>query len=167
MKSPLSRLMPAFLFVLFALMVDAIIKFVVERSMALYQNIDILPFLALFKTYNPGIAFSMFSDTNGWLLVGLRLCIVLVVLYLWRKTDSRHFWAQLGFALVVAGALGNILDHFLYGHVVDYVRFHIGAWTFPIFNLADSYITVGAVLIFIQEFILNGLSSDEKTSEDR
>lgn len=155
MNTPLSRPVPALLFVIVAVALDAMIKFAVERSMALYQNIDVLPFLALFKTYNPGIAFSMFSDTNGWLLVGLRLCIVVIVLYLWRKTASRDVLAQLGFALVVAGALGNILDHFFYGHVVDYVRFHIGDWTFPIFNLADSYITVGAVLIFIQEFILN------------
>lgn len=155
MTTPLSRPAPALLFILVAVALDVLIKFVVERTMALYQTIDVLPFLGLFKTYNPGIAFSMFSDTNGWVLVSVRLVIVLVVAYIWRKTPAQHVLAHLGFALVVSGALGNIIDHFLYGKVVDYIWFHVGDWTFPIFNLADSYITVGAVMIFVQEFVLN------------
>ncbi len=153
MRSPLSRPGPAFAFVVIALLIDAAIKYAVELYLPYHRTIDVLPFLGLFKTYNPGIAFSLLSDTNGWALVGMRLVIVAVVIYLWRKTAPGQSWALLGFALVVAGALGNILDHFIYGHVVDYIRFHVGGWTFPIFNLADSYITVGAVLIFVQEFL--------------
>ncbi|WP_319517316.1 signal peptidase II [uncultured Martelella sp.] len=161
MTAPLSRPVPAAAFVVIALLVDAAIKYAVEVYLPFHRMIPVLPFLGLFKTYNPGIAFSLLSDTNGWALVGLRLVIVAVVIYLWRKTAPGQTWALLGFALVVAGALGNILDHFIYGHVVDYIRFHIGGWTFPIFNLADSYITVGAVLIFAQEFLFKGAGRGE------
>ncbi|MET3599142.1 signal peptidase II [Martelella mangrovi] len=161
MTAPLSRPVPAAAFVVIALLVDAVIKYAVEVYLPFHRMIPVLPFLGLFKTYNPGIAFSLLSDTNGWALVGLRLVIVAVVIYLWRKTAPGQTWALLGFALVVAGALGNILDHFIYGHVVDYIRFHVGGWTFPIFNLADSYITVGAVLIFAQEFLFKGAGRGE------
>nr|WP_272210532.1 signal peptidase II [Marinicella sp. W31]MDC2876426.1 signal peptidase II [Marinicella sp. W31] len=159
MTSPLSRPLPAAVFVIVAILIDAIIKYAVEIYLPFHRTIGVLPFLGLFKTYNPGIAFSLLSDTNGWALVGMRLVIVAVVIYLWRKTEPGQTWALLGFALVVAGALGNILDHFIYGHVVDYIRFDIGGRTFPIFNLADSYITVGAVLIFVQEFLFKSPGS--------
>ncbi|WP_174803724.1 signal peptidase II [Martelella limonii] len=156
MISSLSRPGPAIAFIVIAVLLDAVIKYAVEIYLPLYQPYDVIPFLGLYKTYNPGIAFSLLSDTNGWALVTMRLVIVAVVIYLWRKTAPGQSLALLGFALVVSGALGNILDHFMYGHVVDYIRFHVGDWTFPIFNLADSYITVGAVMIFIQEFFLKG-----------
>lgn len=156
MTSSLSRPGPAVAFVVIAVVIDAVIKYAVEAWLPLHRTYDVLPFLGLFKTYNPGIAFSLLSDTNGWALVGMRLVIVAVVIWLWRKTAPGQTFALLGFALVVSGALGNIIDHFLYGHVVDYIRFHVGGWTFPIFNLADSYITVGAVMIFVQEFLLKG-----------
>ena len=162
MTSPLSRPFPAIIFIIVAVFLDAVVKYAVEIGLPLHQTIDVLPFLGLFKTYNPGIAFSLLSDTSGWMLVGLRLAIVVVVIWLWCRTAASHVLAHLGFALVISGALGNILDHFIYGHVVDYVRFHVGNWTFPIFNLADSYITIGAVLVFIQEFFLSGHETDQK-----
>ena len=161
MTSPLSRPGPAVLFIVIAVLIDAVIKYAVEVYLPLHRTYDVLPFLGLFKTYNPGIAFSLLSDTNGWALVAMRLAIVAVVIYLWRRTAPGQVFALIGFALVVSGALGNILDHFIYGHVVDYIRFHVGDWTFPIFNLADSYITIGAVMIFIQEFLLNGSGKDK------
>ncbi len=55
--------------------------------------------------------------------------------------------------MIIAGALGNILDRFLYGHVVDYVLFHTGSWSFAVFNLADSFITVGACLVVLDEIL--------------
>ncbi|WP_180901026.1 signal peptidase II [Martelella soudanensis] len=161
MTSPLSRPGPAILFIVIAVLIDAVVKYAVEIYLPLHRTYDVLPFLGLFKTYNPGIAFSLLSDTNGWALVAMRLVIVAVVIYLWRRTAPGQAFALFGFALVVSGALGNILDHFIYGHVVDYIRFHVGNWTFPIFNLADSYITIGAVMIFIQEFLLKQPDKDD------
>ena len=80
--------------------------------------------------------------------------IVCFVLWLWRRTPPAHWPAHLGFALVVAGAFGNIIDRFVYGHVVDYVLFHTATWSFAVFNLADACITVGAALIFLNEFLM-------------
>ena len=74
MTSPLSRPGPAVLFIVIAVLIDAVIKYAVEVYLPLHRTYDVLPFLGLFKTYNPGIAFSLLSDTNGWALVAMISC---------------------------------------------------------------------------------------------
>jgi signal peptidase II len=76
------------------------------------------------------------------------------VLWLWRRTSKERWLAHLGFALIIAGALGNLVDRFLYGHVIDYVLFHTETWSFAVFNLADSFISVGAVAVILDEMFL-------------
>ena len=147
-----SRPLFAVIVVIVALALDQFIKMAVEAYLPFQQEVPVVPFLALYRTYNLGVAFSMLADTDGWFIVGMRLVIVTFVLWLWKRTPSSHWLAHLGFAFVVAGALGNIIDRFVYGHVVDYVLFHTQTWSFAVFNLADACISVGAALIFLNEF---------------
>lgn len=147
-----SRPWVAAVIVVVALALDQLIKQLVELYLPFQQEVPVLPFLALYRTYNLGVAFSMLADAHGWFIVGMRLVIVGFVLWLWKRTPVSHKLAHLGFALVVAGALGNIIDRFVYGHVVDYVLFHTESWSFAVFNLADACISVGAALIFLNEF---------------
>ena len=146
-----SRPLPAFFLVLVALVLDQASKIAVDHFLPLHEPVELLPVLSLFRTYNTGVAFSMFQDSSGFLIVGIRLIIVAFVIWLWRKTDPRRFLVHFGYVLVVAGAAGNLVDRFLYGHVIDFVLFHIGDWWFAVFNLADSFITIGAVLIAFDE----------------
>lgn len=139
--------------VVVALVLDQLIKFAVEAWLPFQEQVPVIPFLALYRTYNLGVAFSMLDHMDGWFIVGMRLAIVAFVLWLWQKTPPAHWLAHLGFALVIAGALGNIIDRFLYGHVVDYVLFHTESWSFAVFNLADACISVGAAAIFLNELV--------------
>ena len=150
-KSLFARAVPAFLLILAALILDQASKIAVDHFLPFQQPIDLLPFLSLYRTYNTGVAFSMFAGASGIFIVGMRLAIVAFVVWLWVKTESHRFFVHLGYVLVIAGAVGNLVDRFLYGHVIDFVLFHTATWSFAVFNLADSFITVGAVLIGADE----------------
>ncbi|MGQ3036815.1 MAG: signal peptidase II, partial [Neoaquamicrobium sediminum] len=117
-------------------------------------QVDVLPFLALFRTHNTGIAFSMFSDLSGVALIVLTLAVVGLVTWIALRTEEDQRLARLGFALIVGGALGNLIDRVWHGYVIDYVLFHLPTWSFAIFNLADAFISVGAALVILQEFIV-------------
>ncbi len=155
-----SRARPAILFIVALLFVDQLTKIAVDHYLPLQEPVHLLPVLALYRTYNTGVAFSWFDEMPGVFIVGLRLAIVAFVTWLWLRTPASRWIAHMGFALVIAGAFGNLIDRFLYGHVIDFVLFHIGtSWSFAVFNLADSFITVGAVLIGFDEIFGSGEKS--------
>ncbi|MBO3758795.1 signal peptidase II [Ciceribacter sp. L1K22] len=149
-----SRPMPAVIFVVAMLFLDQLIKYLVEIELPMHELVPVMPFLALYRTHNLGVAFSMLSGMDGWFIVGLRIVIVGFVLWMWRRTDYTHHFAHLGYSLIIAGAIGNIIDRFVYGHVVDYILFYTGTWSFAVFNLADACITIGAGLVLVQEFLV-------------
>ncbi|CDX24058.1 Lipoprotein signal peptidase [Mesorhizobium sp. ORS 3324] len=136
-----------------AIGLDQWIKQLVENGLAFQDKVDLLPFLALFRTYNTGIAFSMFSSFGDTGLVVIAALVVAFVLYLAARTPAGHIVARVGFALIVGGALGNLIDRAIYGHVIDYVLFHTPVWSFAVFNLADAFISVGAALVVFDELI--------------
>lgn len=148
-----SKPLPAIVLIALALITDQIVKLMVEAYLPLQQMVPVMPFWALYRTYNLGVAFSMLSGMEGWFIVTMRLVIVGFVIWLWRKTDADRTFAHLGFALIIAGAAGNIFDRFLYGHVIDYILFHTETWSFAVFNLADSFITIGAVCVILDEIL--------------
>jgi signal peptidase II len=137
--------------VAFALISDQIVKYLVETGMDYQQQIDLLPFLALFRVHNNGIAFSMLSGLHDLALIGLTAAVIAFVSYLWWTTTPERWISRWGFALIIGGALGNLIDRILHGYVVDYVLFHLPSWSFAVFNLADAYISVGAALIVLEE----------------
>jgi len=149
-----SRPLPATIFILTAVVLDQLIKYLVEISLPLQQQVPVVPYLALYRTWNEGVAFSFLSGMSGWAIVSMRLLIVLVILWWWRNSARSTALIHLGFAMIVAGAIGNIVDRFIYGHVIDYVLFHTENWSFAVFNLADSLITLGAVVVGFSELFL-------------
>lgn len=137
----------------FAVLFDQVVKEWVEIDMVMYQQIDLLPFFSLFRTHNTGIAFSMFSSLGAPALVVLTLGVVALVLFLTWRTEPHQLVARLGFALIIGGAIGNLIDRVTLGYVIDYFLFHTQAWSFAVFNLADAFITVGAGLVVLQEVL--------------
>lgn len=154
--SLLSRPVVALGFILLLLGLDQVIKYAVEVSLPMEDKRDLLPMLGLYlyRTHNLGVAFSMLSHLDSWVIIVLRLVIVVFVAWLWRGTRADHRFAQAGYCLIIAGAFGNIIDRFTYGYVVDYVLFHTETWSFAVFNLADSLISIGAGLILLQELLV-------------
>jgi signal peptidase II len=136
-----------------AIALDQWIKQLVETGLPFQEKIDLVPFLALFRTYNTGIAFSMFSSLSDTGLIAVAAAVVAFVLYLAVKTPPNQVLARIGFAFIVGGALGNVIDRTVYGHVIDYILFHTPVWSFAVFNLADVFISVGAAAVVLDEFI--------------
>ncbi|QPC86207.1 signal peptidase II [Mesorhizobium sp. NBSH29] len=133
--------------------VDQWIKFLVETGLPMHEQVDVLPYLALYRTYNTGVAFSMFTWMGDKGLIILSAIVACFVAYLASRTTSAQTVARLGFALIIGGAIGNIIDRSLFGHVIDYVLFHTPGWSFAVFNLADAAITVGAGLVLLDEVL--------------
>lgn len=149
-----SRLVPAILFIATAVLLDQAIKLAVETWLPFQREVAVMPSLSLYRTYNYGVAFSMMAGTGGWFIVGLRVVVIGFVLWLWRRTPDDRFLPHLGFAMIIAGAFGNLVDGLLLGYVIDYVLFYVGDWSFAVFNLADAFITLGAGAIILEELLM-------------
>lgn len=123
---------------------------VVAKLMQPPRAIEVTPFFDLVMVWNKGVTFGMFSAASSWTrwgFTGLALAIV-VALWLWlRKVEGR--WPAASIGLVIGGALGNVIDRVRYGAVADFLDFHMYGYHWPAFNVADSAITVGVALLFI------------------
>jgi len=132
---------------------DQFVKRLVVDNMQLYERIDLAPFLSLFHTRNTGIAFSFLSGFSDTVMVVLATAVMFFITWLALRSEPHQAAARIGFAFIIGGALGNIIDRSLLGYVVDYVLVHTETWSFAVFNLADAFITVGAGLVILQEFL--------------
>ena len=146
-----------FIFILFWLALDQITKYLVARSLVLYQVVEIIPgFFNLTRVHNRGAIFGFLGNSSSSLaLVFLNIGAVLafaVVSYYFLKTPSEMFLTRISFALIISGAMGNILDRIFRGYVIDFLDFYVGRFHWPFFNLADSCITVGAALLVFNLF---------------
>jgi signal peptidase II len=130
---------------------DQVVKAWVETHMTYQEFINIVPFFALYRTHNTGIAFSMLKGFGPWPLIVITIAVCAFVTYLWSRTPVQDVLARLGFGLILGGALGNLIDRVQWGYVVDYFLFHTPVWSFAVFNLADALITLGAGLVILQE----------------
>ena len=143
------RLIPWLAIAAAVIALDQGTKAVVQALLAPGERIPVVPFVDLVLVFNTGAAFSFLADASGWqrgFFIAVALAAVALIVHLLRRhPDERLFCA--GLALVLGGALGNLWDRIVLGHVVDFVLLHAGGYHFPAFNAADSAITVGAALL--------------------
>ncbi len=134
------------------LALDRFTKWVVSANIALHDSISIIPgFFRLTHVQNRGAAFGLFSDSpSEWKIAVLVLfsliALVVVSALLWKNSHSMTT-TGVGLALILGGALGNLWDRILTGHVVDFLLFYLGSYQWPAFNVADTAIVVGAFLL--------------------
>jgi signal peptidase II len=129
---------------------DQLTKFWAESVLTPYQPVPVLPVLNWTLVFNQGAAFSFLSDAGGWqrwLFTILALGVSVLLVYWLRQTPRSQRLVGLAYALILAGAIGNVIDRIRYGHVVDFVDVYWKHWHFPAFNLADAAITLGAVAL--------------------
>jgi signal peptidase II len=134
---------------------DQLTKWVVLANFVHGERREINGFLNLVLVYNKGAAFSMFADADGWqtpLLIAFALAAAGIVSYLIVRNPGKRLLC-LGLALILGGALGNVIDRLRFGQVVDFLDFHAMGWHWPAFNVADSGITVGAALLILDGFV--------------
>jgi signal peptidase II len=150
-----SSLLPWLGIAALVILLDQITKAVILRTMQLGDSITINSLLNIVYWQNKGAAFSFLHAANGWqrwMFIGLGLlAAIFIVWMLSRHGGQRVFgWAL---ALILGGAVGNVIDRLLHGFVVDFVQVHYGGSFFPSFNIADSAITVGAGLLILDELM--------------
>ncbi|MGA7965542.1 MAG: signal peptidase II [Gammaproteobacteria bacterium] len=135
---------------LLILIADQFSKLLVLYYLHPYERIDLLPVLNITLLFNKGAAFSMLAGANGWqqwLFVVLALVFSGAILVWLRRLPAHgQAWLAAGLSLILGGALGNAVDRVWHGHVIDFIQVHYAAHYFPTFNLADSAITVGAII---------------------
>lgn len=137
------------------IILDQLTKLAAERAFDFGDVRPITSFFNLVLTYNKGAAFSFLASASGWqgqffTIVGIAASVFIVVL-LARHSHQKVF--ALGLALILGGALGNVIDRIAYGHVIDFLDFHWAGWHWPAFNLADSAIVGGAGLLIVDELL--------------
>ncbi|UQY32886.1 signal peptidase II [Pseudomonas fulva] len=137
--------------------IDQVTKFWFDNNLQMYERITVIPqVLDWTLAYNTGAAFSFLAGASGWQrwLFTLIAVVVSVILVVWMKRlKADETWLAIGLALVLGGALGNLVDRVIFGHVVDFILVHWqSSWYFPAFNIADSAITVGAILLALDMF---------------
>ena len=137
------------------LLADQATKWLVLQTMALGEVIPITGFFNLVHVRNPGAAFSFLADAGGWqrwLFAVFALGVSALLIFMMRRAPEQRIFCFAA-ALVIGGAIGNLIDRLVFGEVIDFLDFYWQGWHWPAFNIADSGITVGAFLIIADEFL--------------
>jgi signal peptidase II len=152
---------------LLVLALDQWSKHWILGHLAEFEELFVLPVLDIVRWHNEGAAWSFLSEASGWqrwFFVALGVGVSVGILVWLRRLPARgQSRIAAGLAMVMGGALGNVVDRVRLGYVVDFIKVHYGDWVFPAFNLADSAITIGAGLLILDSLIDYGRRSESRT----
>ena len=136
-------------FIIFLVGLDQLSKFFISSHLSLGESLNVFPFLNFTLIHNTGIAFSIFDEEGGefsrWLLVASVAGILAYLVFLLYKKTPKHQLELISLLLIISGGLGNLIDRLLLGYVVDFVHAFYQHYSFYVFNMADSYITLGII----------------------
>ncbi|MDM4770832.1 signal peptidase II [Solimonas sp. SE-A11] len=131
------------------IVLDQITKQLVVKNFAEFERMVLTPFLNLCRVHNTGAAFSMMSELPPMAFVLLGTVVSVGILVWMRANPSSQRLVAVALALILGGALGNVIDRATRGHVVDFIDFYVGTWHFPAFNVADIAISFGAAFLIL------------------
>src|SRR5271163_3662566 len=156
---------------LIVVLLDRWTKRLVATHISLYSSIQVIPgFFRLTHTENTGAAFSLFADSNAhWktaMLIAFSVIALVVVSVLLWKNHHAHVATGIGLSLIMGGALGNLWDRLARGRVVDFLLFYVKRYQWPVFNLADSAIVVGAALLVLEILFSSSHRAATRTPTD-
>lgn len=150
LPAALRNALPWWLMAVGVVVLDQVTKLLANAQLELHRAVAVTPFFNLTLMYNEGAAFSFLADAQGWqrwFFIVLS-SVVSAVLVVWlTRLERRERWLAVGLALVLGGAVGNLIDRVAYGHVVDFIQVYYQRWYWPTFNVADSAISVGATVL--------------------
>ena len=145
--------------------VDQLTKLAIIEWIPLYDRVPLNSFINLTHQKNTGAAFSFLADAGGWqrwfFVVLASGVSVVIAIWIWRIRKTGQAILSAGLALVLGGAVGNLIDRILLGHVTDFFQVWFGSWAFPSFNVADAGISVGAALLIIDALFFSGKEQEE------
>jgi len=140
---------------LIILIVDQFTKFLILGSYRLGDSTTITSFFNIVRAHNTGAAFSFLAAASGWqrwLFTGIGVAATVFIVWMLRSHAGQKLFSFC-LACILGGAIGNVIDRLLHGHVVDFLQVHWAGWYFPAFNVADSAITIGAVGLILDELL--------------
>lgn len=143
---------------------DQLTKFLAEGLLEMHQPVPVLPSFNLMLTYNPGAAFSFLASAGGWqrwFFLGLGAAVSLGLVIWLTRLRSEEKRLALALALILGGAIGNLIDRAWLGQVIDFIQVYYDRWYWPAFNVADSAITIGATLL-----VLDSLLGERRQTSD-
>jgi signal peptidase II len=147
---------------------DQVSKALIAEHMRLFDIVRITSWFDLMLLHNTGAAFSFLNHAGGWqrwFFVGLGLLVpIIIVLWLWRMPGQGRHWLAAALSLILGGALGNAIGRIANGYVIDFILVHYQSWSWPAFNLADSAIVIGAVMIVIDALWRSRRSHSQESS---
>ncbi len=139
---------------------DQLSKWAIVKWVPLYDKIPVNSFINITHQQNTGAAFSILADASGWqrwFFVTLAVSVSgVIAVWLWRIRNEGQVILAAGLALVLGGAIGNVIDRVILGHVIDFIQVLIFGWPFPSFNIADSAISVGAAFLIVDALFVSG-----------
>lgn len=144
---------------------DQVTKWAIVEWIPLYDKVPLNSFINLTHQKNTGAAFSFLAQAGGWqrwffVVLAAGVSAVIAV-WLWRIRNDGQTVLAAGLAMVLGGAIGNLIDRIVLGHVTDFIQVWFGGWAFPSFNVADAGISVGAVLLIIDALFISGKESQK------
>lgn len=134
-------------------LLDQLSKITMTRLLAYGQSEYVNSFFNFVMVYNQGAAFSFLANSGGWqrwFFSALALAVSIFIVWMLNRNASQRMFCW-SLSLILGGAVGNLIDRLVFGHVIDFLDFHIHGWHWPAFNIADSAITIGAVLFVLDE----------------
>ena len=140
---------------LVVVLLDQLSKIMMSQLLVYGQSEPVTSYFNLVMVYNKGAAFSFLADQPGWqryFFTGVSVIASLFILWMLKRNPTQRLFCW-SLALILGGAIGNLIDRIAYGHVIDFLDFHVRGWHWPAFNVADSAITVGAILFVLDEFL--------------
>ena len=140
-------------------LLDQLTKIWALQALRYAEPVPVIPGLNWTLVYNRGGAFSLFHSADGWqtvffLAVACTISVVLLA-WLWRE-PARGWLPRVPIVMIIGGAVGNVIDRLRYGHVIDFIDVYVSDWHWPAFNIADSAISVGVVLLLAYEVFFRG-----------
>jgi signal peptidase II len=154
-KGKAGGLLPWLALAALIVVLDQLTKTLIVHEFRLGDSVTVTSFFNLVRVHNSGAAFSFLAGASGWqrwFFVGIGVVATVFIVWMLRSHGGQKLFAW-SLALILGGAVGNVIDRLLHGHVVDFLQFHAGGWYFPSFNVADSAITVGAVCLILDELL--------------
>lgn len=147
--------------------VDQLTKWAIVEWVPLYDRVPLNSFINLTHQKNTGAAFSFLANAGGWqrwfFVVLATVVSGVIAVWIWRIRKDGQALLSIGLALVLGGAVGNLIDRIRFGHVTDFIQVWFGGWAFPSFNVADAGISVGAALLIIDALFFSGRQGPSKT----
>ncbi len=147
---------------------DQATKWIANTQLEFHQAVPVMPYFEWFLSYNKGAAFSFLANAGGWQrwFFTVFAIVISIILFFWiKKLDPKEKLTAIALSLILGGALGNVIDRIHLGYVIDFIQVWLGSYPWPAFNIADSAIFLGAVLL-IGSGMLSPYQDDQKSKRD-